>query len=39
MGDQTGIWPAQAVGHLERVEDELSAHVRGELPADEVVRL
>src|SRR6266545_4804558 len=28
-------WPAQAVGHLERVEDELGAHVRRELPADD----
>src|SRR6266540_1382912 len=28
-------WPAQAVGHLERVEDELGPHVRRELPADD----
>ena len=35
MGDQAGVWPAQAVGHLERVEHEVGAHVRRELPADD----
>jgi hypothetical protein len=34
--DQSGLWAAQAVGHLERVEDELGAHVRCELPADDL---
>jgi hypothetical protein len=33
--DQAGSWSAEALGHLERVEDELGAHVRRELPADD----
>jgi hypothetical protein len=30
---------SEAVGHLERVEHELGAHVRGELPADDHPRV
>jgi hypothetical protein len=33
--DQASARSAQAVGHLERVEDELGPHVRRELPADD----
>jgi hypothetical protein len=33
--DQPLAGSAQAVGHLERVEAELGAHVGGELPADD----
>jgi hypothetical protein len=39
VGDQAGAWPAQAVGHLQRVEDELGAHVRRQLPADDPPRV
>jgi hypothetical protein len=39
MGDQACAWSAQTVGHLERVEDELGAHVRRQLPADDHPRV
>jgi hypothetical protein len=34
--DQARSWSAQPIGHLERVHDELGAHVHRELPADEL---
>jgi hypothetical protein len=36
---EVGAGPAAVERHLERVEDEVGAHVRGELPADDHPRV
>jgi len=37
--DQSGLGPALVDGHLQRVDDELSPHVLGQLPAGDPARI